>query len=148
MDLQRLDDLKIVVVDDQEDVRSAVGRFLSDMGAQVQVCKNVDEVLDVVPKLQLDLIISDIRMPGKDGFELLNAIRCLERDFGREVPIIAMSAYELEIEEKVGFNGFLQKPFTPDVLMQAISDVLRVASGILGKFPRVADKNRTMRWPS
>jgi two-component system, OmpR family, response regulator len=133
MDLQRLDDLKIVVVDDQEDVRSAVGRFLSDMGAQVQVCKNVDEVLDVVPKLQLDLIISDIRMPGKDGFELLNAIRCLERDFGREVPIIAMSAHELEIEDEEklgnspGFNGFLQKPFTPDVLMQAISDVLRVA---------------------
>jgi CheY-like chemotaxis protein len=63
---------------------------------------------------------------------LLNAIRCLERDFGREVPIIAMSAYELEIEEKAGsspgFNGFLQKPFTPEVLMQAISDVLRVAS--------------------
>lgn len=52
MDLQRLDNLKIVVVDDQERVRSAVGRFLSEKGAQVQACQNVDEALDAVPRLQ------------------------------------------------------------------------------------------------
>jgi CheY-like chemotaxis protein len=126
MGLQRLDQLKIVIVDDQERVRSAVGRFLSEKGAQVRACHNVDEALDVVPRLQPDLVISDIRMPEKDGFELLHAVRSL--DCIREVPVIATTAFEPETDEIIAsppiFDGFLAKPFTPAALMRVISDVL------------------------
>jgi len=128
MELQRLDNLKIVVVDDQENVRSPVGRFLSDKGARVRACRNVDEALEAVPRLHPDLVISDIRMPEKDGFELLNAIRLMERDSGREMPVIAMTAHEPETQEIIAsppmFDGFLSKPFTPTALMRMISDVL------------------------
>jgi len=128
MELQRLDNLKIVVVDDQENVRSPVGRFLSDKGARVRTCRNVDEALEAVPKLHPDLVISDIRMPEKDGFELLNAIRLMDRDSGQEMPVIAMTAHEPETQEIIAnppmFDGLLPKPFTPTALMRMISDVL------------------------
>jgi CheY-like chemotaxis protein len=126
MKLYRLDNLKIVVVDDQANVRCAVGRFLSDKGARVQACQNVDEALDVIFRLQPNLIISDIRMPEKDGFELLSAVRSLNRDSSREVPVIAMTDFKAEklFARRPRFDGFLPKPFTPAALMRAISDVL------------------------
>ena len=128
MELQRLDNLNIVVVDDQEKVRSSVSHFLADKGAQVQTCQNVDEALEAVPRLHPDLIISDIRMPEKDGFELLHAVRSLDGESSREVPVIAMTAHEPETEEIIAsppvFDGFLPKPFTPAALMRMISDVL------------------------
>jgi CheY-like chemotaxis protein len=128
MELQRLDNLKIVVVDDQEKVRSSVSHFLADKGAQVKTCRNVDEALEAVPRLHPDLIISDIRMPEKDGFELLHAVRSLDGESSREVPVIAMTAHEPETEEIIAsppvFDGFLPKPFTPTALMRTISDVL------------------------
>ena len=128
MELRRLDNLKIVVVDDQEKVRSSVGHFLADKGAQVEACQNVDEALEAVPKVHPDLIISDIRMPEKDGFELLHAVRLLDDESTRKVPVIAMTAYEAETDEAITrppmFDGFLPKPFTPTALMQVISDVL------------------------
>jgi len=123
MELQRLDNLKIVVVDDQEKVRSSVSHFLADKGAQVKTCRNVDEALEAVPRLHPDLIISD-----KDGFELLHAVRSLDGESSREVPVIAMTAHEPETEEIIAsppvFDGFLPKPFTPTALMRTISDVL------------------------
>ena len=128
MELQRLDDLQIVVVDDQEKVRSSVSHFLADRGAQVKACRSVDEALEAVPRLHPDLIISDIRMPEKDGFELLHAVRSLDEESCREIPVIAMTAHELETEEIIAsppvFDGFLPKPFTPAALMRMISDVL------------------------
>ena len=128
MELRRLDNLKIVVVDDQEKVRSSVGHFLADKGAQVEACQNVDEALEAVPRLQPDLIISDIRMPEKDGFALLHAVRLLDEESSREVPVIAMTAHEPETEQIVArsplFDGFLPKPFTPTALMRVISNVL------------------------
>jgi CheY-like chemotaxis protein len=128
MELQRLDNLKIVVVDAQEKVRSSVSHFLADKGAQVQTCQNVDEALEAVPRLHPDLIISDIRMPEKDGFQLLDAVRSLDEESSREVPVIAMTVHEPETEEIIAsppvFDGFLPKPFTPAALMRMISDVL------------------------
>jgi CheY-like chemotaxis protein len=128
MELRRLDNLKIVVVDDQEKVRSSVSHFLTHKGAQVEACQNVDEALEAVPRLHPDLIISDIRMPEKDGFELLQAVRLLDDESSREVPVIAMTAYEPETQGVVAtpsvFDGFLPKPFTPGALMRMISDVL------------------------
>jgi CheY-like chemotaxis protein len=71
MGTKRLENLTIVVVDDQEDARVAVGHYLSSLGADVHTSDQVDKALGILPVLQPDLIITDIRLPGKDGFELL-----------------------------------------------------------------------------
>ena len=128
MGTKRLENLTIVLVDDQEDARVAIGHYLSDLGANVHTSDEVDEALGMLPVLQPDLIITDIRLPGKDGFELLRTVRSLDKPFIRNVPIVAMTALFDGLEKiknfSPGFDGFLRKPFTPDALLRVISKLL------------------------
>jgi CheY-like chemotaxis protein len=68
---RRRDNLQIVVVDDHKQVRSALGGFLSCLGAVVHECSNADRALELVVRLRPALVVSDIAMRDKDGFELL-----------------------------------------------------------------------------
>jgi CheY-like chemotaxis protein len=71
-----------------------------------------------------DLVLSDINMPGKSGFELLMDIRSLGREIGA-VPVIAMTAYIFDQSVlDAGFQRILRKPFAPDELLAAIDLVL------------------------
>ena len=130
MSPKRLENLKIVVVDDQEDARTAVGRYLSSLGADVHTSDEVDRALGLLPLMEPDLVITDIRLPGKDGFDLLRAIRSLDKPSIRDVPIVAMTALAEEIDEVEDpaprFDGFLRKPFTPDDLLRVISELLHI----------------------
>ena len=89
--VQRLDKLRVVVVDDHKEVRSALSGFLSDLGASVRECGNAEDARETILGLQPDLVLSDIAMPGKDGFELLREIRSLAPLDESEVPVIAIT---------------------------------------------------------
>jgi CheY-like chemotaxis protein len=107
-----------------------VGHYLSSLGADVHTSDEVDEALNILPVLEPDLIITDIRLPGKDGFELLHAVRSLDKPSIRDVPIVAMTALADGLDQMKNssphFNGFLRKPFTPDALLRVISELLAV----------------------
>jgi CheY-like chemotaxis protein len=126
--LNRLDNLRIVVVDDHNEVRRALAGFLSGLGAIVRECANADDALTLVPHLQPDFVLSDIAMPGKDGFELLREIRSLDPSDGSEVPVIAITGLSRPLDQMrmpaAGFDAVLLKPFTPDVLLHVISEVI------------------------
>jgi CheY-like chemotaxis protein len=130
MGTKRLENLTIVVVDDQEDARTAVGHYLSSLGADVHTSDEVDKALNILPAFEPDLIITDIRLPGKDGFELLRTVRSLDKPSIRDVPIVAMTALADGLDQMKNisprFNGFLRKPFTPDALLRVISELLAV----------------------
>ena len=83
----RLDKLEIVVVDDHKAVRSTLKMFLSGLGAVVHECSDAYHALQVVVRHQPALVVSDIAMPDKDGFELLQEIRSL--DLPQKIPVIA-----------------------------------------------------------
>ena len=105
----------------------AVGRYLASLGADVQTLDEVDGALRLLPTMEPDLVITDIRLPGKDGFDLLRAIRSLDEPSIRDVPIVAMTALAEEIDGAAPrFDGFLRKPFTPDALLRVISELLQV----------------------
>jgi CheY-like chemotaxis protein len=70
-----LADLKIVLVEDHDDARRYLELFLSDLGAKVVVARNGHEGLKAVKDSSPDLVLSDIKMPGMDGLELLDEIR-------------------------------------------------------------------------
>ena len=117
--------LTIVVVDDHDDTRGYLGLFLDRLGANVLLARNAFEGLDAhFP----NLVLSDITMPGMDGFELLREIRALGSDAGGSVPVIAMTALITHADRarvlNAGFQACLPKPFTPAKLVETILTVL------------------------
>ena len=117
----RLRNLTIVVVEDHNDTRRFLDIFLGHLGAKVVVVGNAIEGLAAVKTCHPNLVLSDISMPGRDGFELLSDIRALGPDAGGNVPVIAMTAFvdRARILD-AGFKAFLSKPFSPEALVEAI----------------------------
>ena len=128
MSPNRLSNLTIVVVDDNHDVRRHLGIFLGHLGANVAVAENAIEGFEAVKTYQPNLVLSDISMPGRDGFGLLSDIRALGPDDGGNVPVIAMTALVTHVDRarilNAGFKAFLSKPFSPETLVETILTVL------------------------
>ena len=128
MSPNRLSNITIVVVDDHDDVRKYVGAFLAQLGANVLVAQNAMEGLEAIKSYRPNLVLSDISMPGRDGFGLLLDIRALGPEFGGSVPVIAMTALVSPLDRarilSAGFRACLPKPFSPDKLVEAILKVL------------------------
>jgi CheY-like chemotaxis protein len=124
----RLSDLTIVVVEDHDDARRYLGLFLNQMGANVVVARNGFDGLEATKNSHPNLVVSDIKMPGMDGFELLREIRALGPNAGGSVPVIAMTALVTYADRarilNAGFQACLPKPFTPDKLLESILTVL------------------------
>jgi CheY-like chemotaxis protein len=124
----RLSNITIVVVDDNIDVRRYVGAYLAHLGANVALAKSASEGLEEVKIHRPNLVISDISMPGRDGFGFLRDIRELGSEVGGNVPVIAMTALVSRLDGaqflRAGFQAFLSKPFSPDKLVEVILAVL------------------------
>jgi CheY-like chemotaxis protein len=121
-------DLTIVVVEDHDDARRYLGLFLDQLGANVLLARNASEGLDAIKNNLPNLVLSDINMPGMDGFELLREIRALGSDAGGSVPVISMTALVTHADRarmlNAGFQACLPKPFTPAKLQETILTVL------------------------
>src|SRR5262249_55464941 len=89
----RLDGLKVLVVDDDDDARSLVGEFLEQRGARIVAAGSANAALSTFETFCPDIVVSDIAMPGGDGYGLIRAIRSLPADRGGRTPAIAMTAY-------------------------------------------------------
>jgi len=121
----RLRNLTIVVVDDHNDFRRYLGVFLGYLGANVAVTENAMEGLKAVKTYHPNLVLTDISMPGRDGFGLLSDIRALGPDGGGNVPVIAMTAFVDRTRLlNAGFKAVLSKPFSPETLVETILTAL------------------------
>lgn len=89
----RLDRLAILVVDDEADTRELLKTGLESCGAQVTLAASAAEALEALENAVPDVLISDIGMPGEDGYDLLRHIRSLPPERGGKVPAIALTAY-------------------------------------------------------
>jgi CheY-like chemotaxis protein len=85
--------------------------------------------MTLVTRLQPALVVSDIALLGKHGFELLREIRSLKPSEGGKVPVIAITGLSTPLDQMrtpaAGFGAILLKPFTPDLLQQVISEVIQ-----------------------
>ena len=113
---------KIMVVDDVDTIARVYARFLERLGYEVRIAFNGQEALDLWDTYEPDLIISDIRMPKMNGFELANAIRKKKP----EQKIILMTGYadEAEVLEQQKEHGF---PFftKPADLQTTVSNIVK-----------------------
>jgi CheY-like chemotaxis protein len=125
-----LKNLTIVLVEDHADVRALIGAFLRQEGANVISASDGFEGLEAVKTHHPDLVLSDLVMPRRDGFELLNDIRSLDSNDGAHVPVIAMTALIRHSDphqrsRDAGFETHLSKPFSPKQLLDTILSVIR-----------------------
>jgi len=123
-----LDNIVVVIVDDEGDIRLSLAEFLRLQGATVFTCSNAREALEVVHVHHPDLVLSDIGLPNHDGFQLLEDIRSLDEEPSRNVPVIAMTAFGWSGDSarslRGSFQAHLDKPFNPDQLLSAVVSTL------------------------
>lgn len=116
--------LKVLVVDDEEDISDLIKFHLEEEGFQVTVCQNGLEVLPRVDKSLPDLIILDIMLPGIGGIDLCKRIK---EKF--QVPIIMVTAKTGETDAvlglELGADDYVRKPFSPRELMARVRSVMR-----------------------
>ncbi len=110
----------VLVVDDEESVRSMVAVLLQKEGYQVSTAQGGHEALDLLSEQTFNLLLSDIRMPRMDGLQLLDRVRALYP----EITVIMMSAFgtvDLAVEGmKRGAYDYISKPFKPDEILLAL----------------------------
>ncbi|MBA3948511.1 MAG: response regulator [Acidobacteria bacterium] len=125
--------LHIVVVDDQEDARDLIQRVLEGSGATVTTAPGADEAVRAVMSRKTDVLLTDIGMPGADGYELLRRIRALAPEQGGRVPAIALTAFASSDDRtralRAGFMVHLSKPIDPAELSAALASVARRGRG-------------------
>ncbi|MEG5046093.1 PAS domain S-box protein [Microcoleus sp. B4-C1] len=123
-----LSGMRIVVVDDEPDMRELISFLLEDAGAEVLTLAVPQEVLTALTNFQPDVLLSDIGMPGMDGYMLLRQVRALPPERGGLIPAIALTAYAGEVNQQqalqAGFHRHLAKPIEPDELIKTIVALL------------------------
>ena len=113
---------RILVIDDEEKLVAPIKEFLERQGYEVAVCYSGEEGLETADSFKPDVVVTDIIMPGIDGYSMLKEM--CKKD--QNIRIIVMSAREKisELIQMEGIEGFLQKPFELNALNQAIQSVL------------------------
>ena len=118
---------KLLIVEDDADLCRAVCSFLSKNGYEATGCKSAEEAYDELYKTTFDLIISDIMMPGVNGFEFAEAVR----SFNESIPIMFMSARDdissKQLGFRIGIDDYMVKPIDLDELLLRIGALLRRA---------------------
>jgi CheY-like chemotaxis protein/anti-sigma regulatory factor (Ser/Thr protein kinase) len=113
-DEPRLDGLKILVVDDDEDARQLLQEILAQRGADVTTAPSASVALAAVQRFRPDVLVSDIAMPGGDGYGLIRAVRALPADRGGRTPAVAVTAHARSQDSErafaAGFQSHLTKP--------------------------------------
>jgi signal transduction histidine kinase len=121
----RLDGLKVLFVDDEPDARELVTMVLSDAGAAVQAAASVDEALSLMGRERFDVLVSDIGMPGEDGYSLMRKVAAGKQP----LPGIALSAFtsaqDRERALSAGFTTHLAKPLDAPALIAFVDRLAR-----------------------
>ena len=128
----RLIDLKgvrVLVVDDEADARELMRMVLRTAGAEVSAAASADEALEQIACWQPDLLVSDIGLPGDDGYVLIQKLRAQEATGGRAIPALAVTAYA-RAEDRTralaaGFQRHVAKPLEPADFVAAIASLLK-----------------------
>jgi two-component system CheB/CheR fusion protein len=122
----RLDGVSILVVDDEPEVLSTLEGILRHHGAEVLTAASADEALKLLNQHQPTVLVSDLAMPGRDGFDLLRAVRALPSP-SSTIPAAVLSAYlaseHAAAAESAGFQIFIEKPVQPLELVGQIAQL-------------------------
>ncbi len=121
--------VRVLVVDAAADQREMLTAVLEHLGAVVTTAMSVVEALGHVEREPPDLVISDVCLPGEDGFSLVSRLRARPPDAGKDLPVIALTGYDAPRDHaralEMGFRAHLTKPVSLDDLLATIASVVR-----------------------
>lgn len=120
--------VSVLVVEDNDDSRKLLQTILTRAGAAVQVAESVPTALRILAGEWPDIVISDIEMPGEDGYSLIRKVR-LQEPPSQRVPAIALTAYTRSADRvralAAGFQTHMSKPVEPAELVAAVKSLSR-----------------------
>jgi CheY-like chemotaxis protein len=119
--------ISILVVEDDDDTRDLLKVLLETQGALVIATPSVMEALQAYDQSRPDVIVADIGMPDYNGYTLIGRVRARDREKGKIVPAIALTAFTTAIDRdtvlSAGFQVHMPKPFEPNRLISVIADL-------------------------
>jgi signal transduction histidine kinase/ActR/RegA family two-component response regulator len=137
----RLDGLRVLVVDDDPDALELAAAILAAAGAVVRTAGSTHEALVALQQWRPDVLVSDIEMPGEDGYALIRKVRALDADRGGTTPAVALTAYG-RMQDRMqsltaGYNMHVPKPVDPSEFTTIIASV--AGRALQGMSPRLRD---------
>lgn len=121
-----MDKKRILIVDDEKDFTEIISTLLDFHDFQAETVNNSSDVMPMLQKAHYDLIVTDLMMPGLNGFDLVAQLR--EDPKTKSIPVIVLSAKTLSDDERkrlmLSNVTFLTKPFEPQGLVEKISQML------------------------
>lgn len=122
-----LDGLRVLVVDDDTDTRELLAFALEQCGATVTAVASASKALEMIERQAPDVLVSDVGMPGEDGYTLIRKVRVLETEGKAKIQAIALTAYARE-EDRIsalsaGFQKHISKPIEPAMLVEVVASL-------------------------
>jgi CheY-like chemotaxis protein len=119
--------LRVLVVDDEADTRDLLAAVLDSCGAQVIQAATAAEAFEQIERARPDVLVTDIGMPGEDGYSLLARIRELPAERGGGIPAAALTAYARAEDSaralRSGFQMHVAKPVEPAKLLAVVANL-------------------------
>ncbi|HEX6213121.1 MAG TPA: ATP-binding protein [Methylomirabilota bacterium] len=126
--LPALDGLRVLVVDDEPDTRDLLATVLAACHADVSAVPTAGDAARAFERRRLDVLVSDVMMPGADGYDLVRRLRAWEAEHGGHVPAIAVTgrggSEERDRALAAGFDAYLPKPVDPEDLAHTVASVI------------------------
>jgi CheY-like chemotaxis protein len=120
----RLDGVRVLVVDDEQDTRDLIGRALEDRGARISVAGNSQDAIDILERNEIDVLLADIAMPDEDGYSLIQRIRAAGTPLA-SIPAAAVTAHARDEERSralaAGFHVHMAKPVEPNEIVRMVN---------------------------
>ncbi|MEO6279750.1 ATP-binding protein [Roseateles sp.] len=125
----------VLLIDDEADLRAVTAHMLEGAGARVTVAANAEDGLQLLKQGLPSVLLSDIGMPGQDGYELIRRVRALPAEAGGHTPAGAFTAYasreDSELALSAGYQLHLAKPVAPHTLVAAVAQLAATAVPVL-----------------
>lgn len=119
--------IRVLVADDDADAQLLIEKVLETQGAIVKAVSSAREALDVLSRERVDVLLSDIEMPGTDGYQLIRDLRLRPSQQGGSVPAAALTAYARTEDRlralRAGFQLHLAKPVQPSELVTVVASL-------------------------
>lgn len=122
---------RVLVADDEDIIRDTIAEVLDHLGAETMLARDGRGAIDLIETRKFDLVISDIKMPQKNGYEVYSAVKASQPD----TPVVLMTGFGYDPDHSIvragreGLAGVLFKPFKVDEMLDLVRQALSAANG-------------------